>query len=209
MISLRKVTSLIALLAFIGLAFSGAMAYLTPRGPGSSHWEMLGLGKHEWYGLHTNLGILFLIAGIVHTILNIKPIIAYLKNRGGKVRVFTLNFNIALLLTAWVILGSILNWPPFSGVATLKESLGNRGRHHEEAVMEPEAKAYPEKMPLFFSRRSLAGICEDYSLDQADIIQELENNGITAEGKWSVKKIAEENDTEPSVIFEAIRQLSP
>lgn len=208
--SLRRITSLTALLAFIALVLSGVFAYLAPRGPGSSSWSALGLEKHGWFALHTNVGILFLAASVLHTILNIKPIIASLKNRDGKFRLFTLNFNIALLLTAWVVASSLLDWPPFSGVANYKESLGNRGRHHREAVApepNPETKAYPEKMPFLFSRRSLEGVCAKYSLDQPQIIKRLEDNGIVAKGEWSIKRIAEENDTEPSIIFEAIRQL--
>jgi hypothetical protein len=206
--SLRRATSLTALLAFIALVFSGVFAYLAPRGPGSSSWGALGLGKHGWFALHTNVGILFLVASVLHTVLNIKPLIAYLKNREGKFRLFTPNFNIALLLTAWVVAGSLLDWPPFSDVANYKESLGNRGHHHQEAVEpEPVTKAYPEKMPFLFSRRSLEGVCEKYNLDQARIIRGLEDNGIVAHGEWSLKRIAEENDTAPSIIFEAIRQL--
>ena len=134
MISLRKITSLTALLSFVVLTFTAGFAFLAPRGPGSSRWEALGLGKHDWFSLHTNLGILFLVAGIVHTILNINPIIAYLKNREGKLRVFTLNFNIALLLTGWMVASSLYDWPPISSIRNFKENLGNRSSHHAEIV---------------------------------------------------------------------------
>ncbi len=107
-----------------------------------------------------------------------------------------------------MVAGSLFDWPPFSAVANYKEGRGNRERHHEVAVEpEPETKAYPEKMPFLFSRRALSGVCDEYGFDTESIIRRLHNVGIHADGKWSIKRIAEENDTESSTIFEAIRQM--
>lgn len=44
-------------------------------------------------------------------------------------------------------------------------------------------------------------------MERHAVIQALENTGIEADARASIRTIAEENDTEPSVIFEALRQM--
>jgi hypothetical protein len=202
---IRRIASLTALLAFIALVFSSVMSYMAPRGPGSSNWEALGLGKHEWFSLHTNLGLLFLVACIVHVAFNWKPIVAYMKNKLGHFRLFTLNFNIALLLTLWVITSSVLDWPPFSGIQSYKESLGNRGRHHATEVVTEKA-ALPAKPPFLYSRRSVAGLSEDYSISERRVLDTFKDLGIKAEADWSIKEIAKHNDMASESVYEAILQ---
>ncbi len=206
MLSLRKVSSLTALLSFIGLIFSSVFTFLAPRGPGSSQWEALGLGKHEWFSLHTDLGILFLVACIVHLILNINPIIAYMKNKDGKFRVFTLNFNIALILMVWIIASSLKGWPPVNAVQNYKNGLRNEAHHHTETVEEKKA-SLPEKPPLFYSQRSLHRLCSTYELDEDKILKGLKNIGIDAQADWTLKQIAQENNTEPEAVYDAILQV--
>lgn len=204
--SLRKLASLTALLSFTTLVFTSVFTYLAPRGPGSSRWEALGLEKHEWFALHTNLGILFLITGIVHIILNIKPIFSYLRNKKKKLRVCTLNFNLSLLLTIWVVAGSIFNWAPFSTIQSLKTERHTRSRHQPEAVEQP-GNPIPEKPPIFYSGKTLEGLCGKYDIEAAPLVRGLEDLGIYARAEWSIRQIAESNDMEPLTVFEAIRQV--
>ena len=166
----------------------------------------MGLRKHDWFALHTDLGMLFLAAGIVHTILNIKPIISYLRNKQKKLRVFTLNFNLALLLTLWFVAGSLLNLAPFNAIRTFKESRGARSRHHSEAV-EPAGNPIPEKPPFLYSGRTLANLCNKYEIEADPVVQGLVSMGIDARAEWSIKQIAETNDMETLSVFEAIRQI--
>ena len=205
-VSLRKITSLTALLSFAALVISSLCVYLAPRGPGSSRWEALGLDKHEWYALHTNLGILFAVAGIVHIVLNIKPIVCYLRNRDKKLRVLTLNFNLALLLTAWVAAGSIRDWPPFDAIRELKSSMGAPARRHTEAD-EPAVKPMPETPPFFFSRWTLEKLCERYGLPTGPVVQQLQRFGIEAEAAQTIKTVAAANDMHPDSVYEVIRQI--
>jgi hypothetical protein len=204
--SLRKIASLTALLSFMALVFTSVFSYLAPRGPGSSNWEAFGLEKHGWFTVHTNLGVLFLVACIVHTVLNIKPVIAYLRNKDGKFRIFTLNFNIALLLTAWIILSSLFDWPPINAIGNHKENRGNRGRHHAEEV-EEQSKPLPAKPPFFYSGRSLDRLSDNYEIDVDEIIQGLENIGIDAQADWSFRQIAAENGMATESVYEAVQQI--
>jgi magnesium-transporting ATPase (P-type) len=210
---IRRIVSLTCLLSFIALFISSIFTYLTPRGPGSSNWSALWLSKHEWFAMHTNLGLLFLIAILFHTYLNIQPIAAYLKDKFGNPRVFNANFNIALVLTLWVIFSSIFNWPPFSAISKTKEGFGNRGRHHqtEEVVVAEspeEMKLLPEKPPMFYSRKSLLRICGKYDdLDVNRIVNKLEEMGIKAGPDWTFKDIAQENDMETRAVYDTVYQV--
>ncbi|VGO14494.1 hypothetical protein PDESU_03056 [Pontiella desulfatans] len=202
----RRITSLTALLSFMALAFTSVVSYLAPRGPGSSSWEALGMDKHRWFALHTDLGVLFLVACIVHTLYNIKPIIAYMKNTFGHFRLFTINFNIALALTLWMIMSSLFSLPPVSAIQRYKESRGNRERHHPEAVAAGKA-SLPANPPFFYSRKSLGGLCEKYHLNEGKLLEQLERLGIKAQGDWSIKRIAEENDMASESVYEAIKGM--
>ena len=204
--SLRKISSLTALLSFLALLFTGVITYLAPRGPGSSDWEALGCGKHDWYALHTDLGILFLAAGFVHIILNIKPLVSYLKNKQKKLRVFTLNFNIALVLTVWVIAGSLLDLAPFSMTHEFKEGRNTRSRHHPAVTASPQ-EPLPEKPPFLYGSRSLDSLCTKYNLEAEPVVQHLESLGIAARAEWSINWIAETNAMESRSVYEAIRQI--
>lgn len=189
--SLTKIINLTLLLALAGLMLTGA----------GGRWTMPGLSRNEWNALHTNLSILFLATAVLFALRHLGTFLSGLKKKKGRFRLLNLNFSIALLLTGWIVLGTLLNWPPFACNSTLE----NPQLH--ETAREPETKSFPEKMPLFFSRRALAGICAEYGMEPDTVIQALKNVGIKADARASIRTIAEENDTEPSVIFEALRQM--
>lgn len=210
----RRIASLTALLSFIALVFTSVCTYLAPRGPGSSDWTALGVTKHKWMALHTDLGIIFVIACLVHIFYNIKPIATYLKDKLGKSKVFNVNFSISLLITCWVIIGSLFSLPPFGAIQNFKADRGNRGRHHpEEAIaatliQADSKKPLPSEPPLFYSGRSMSRLSEKYKMDIPKIIQELEQLGIEAKADWTFKKIAEHNDMDAKSIYEAVLQKS-
>lgn len=209
----RRITSLTALLIFIALAFTSIFTYLAPRGPGSSDWAALGISKHKWQALHTDLGIIFLITCIIHILYNLKPIAAYLKDQFGKSKVFNINFNLALAITLWAIISSLFSLPPFSAVQNVKHDRRNRGRHHAEEVVEEatagvDAKeSLPAKPPLFYSGRSMNRLSEKYDMDVQKIIQTLETVGIDSQADWTFKEIAAHNDMETAAVYEAVLQV--
>jgi hypothetical protein len=123
--SLRKITSLTTLLSFILLIITSIFVYIKPQGKIANwaNWEVLGLDKGQWEALHTNLGILFIVAGLIHTILNWDCIMAYLKNKAKAVKVFTVDFNIALTITLVVTVLTLFELPPINAIQTFGESL--------------------------------------------------------------------------------------
>jgi hypothetical protein len=81
--SLRKASSLTALLSFGTLAASGIVLFLVPQGRVAfwSEWRLWGATKENWAALHILLSLLFLIAGVVHIVLDWGPILSYLKDQ--------------------------------------------------------------------------------------------------------------------------------
>lgn len=206
--TLRKSTSLTALLSFILLAFTSVVVYIAPHGRQSGQWEWLGLEKHRWQALHTNLGILLLVACIVHIVLNIRPIVAYLRNKHKKLRIFTWDFNVALLLTGWIVASTLLDLPPINIIQKYKA--GQRHamtRKSESPAPELKTEPFPGRPPFRFGSKILSTFCAEYDLDEAAVVEGLRNLGIENQPNWSIRKIAETNKMEPYSIFEAIEQL--
>lgn len=112
--NIRRVTSLTALISFLLLILTSIILYIVPAGRVAywSDWRLWGLSKTQWSDLHINLGVLFLLSIILHIYYNWKPIVTYLKNRAKKVVVVTGEFNIAMVITILILLGTYAMVPP-------------------------------------------------------------------------------------------------
>jgi len=113
--NLRKITSLTALLSFVAMVVTSLVLYVMPQGRVAywADWTLLGLDKTRWGDLHINMGLLFLASLGLHIYYNWKAILAYLRNRARRIRVFTPDFNAALVLTLAILAGTLLAVPPF------------------------------------------------------------------------------------------------
>ena len=123
--NMRKTTSLTMLISFILVLVTSIILYIVPHGRVAywSDWHMLGMTKTQWANIHINLGVLFLLAGFLHLFYNWKPITAYMKNRTNELKIFTLDFNIALVVSLIITAGTLANIPPMSTVINFSESI--------------------------------------------------------------------------------------
>ncbi len=121
----EKITSLTAGLAFLVTVLTSAILYIVPQGRVAywSDWRLWGLSKEQWGNIHINTGILFLLALLLHIYYNWNLIVTYLKDRTKKLKVFTGNFNVALVLTAACILGTHFGIPPFSSILNISQNI--------------------------------------------------------------------------------------
>ena len=195
--SLRKVASLTTLLSFILLIITSVVLYITPQGKIAfwANWRCWGLGKEDWGALHTNLGILFLVAGIIHTVLNWKPIVAYMKSKAKKLKVFTADFNVALAITLLITLFTLFELPPVSGV---------QGFNHK--LKEAAAEQYGEPPYGHAESSTLNSFCRRTGLDLQEAIQNLEQaslNGVSE--KATLAEIAEANGMTPQQVYDTIK----
>lgn len=116
--NLRKIVSLSLFISLLLLTLTSIILYIVPHGRVAywTDWHLWGLTKTQWGNLHINIGFFFLLAGLCHVVYNWRSMIAYLKNRGKEIRVFTPSFNISLSLTLLVVVGTLLNIPPLSTI---------------------------------------------------------------------------------------------
>lgn len=96
-----------------------------PSRPGGywADWRFWGLSKTQWGNVHINVGLLFLLALLLHAYYNWKPITTYLKNKSRQMKIFTKEMNVALVLTLVFTVGTLAEAPPFSTILDFSESI--------------------------------------------------------------------------------------
>ena len=111
------------LFSFIIMVVSGIAEFISPFGRLSMmiKWKMLFLDKMQWQALHIVFMVVFTVAGIVHILINIKPIKAYLKNRAKKMVIFTKEMSIALAVTVVLFVATINQFAPLEYFVKLKQ----------------------------------------------------------------------------------------
>ena len=194
---LRKITSLFALLAFVLLMSTSFVLYIVPQGRVAywADWHLLGLSKTDWGNIHINLGIFFLLAIGLHLYYNWKPIVAYLKNKTRQLRIFTAEFNVALLLTAMIVAGTQIGLPPFSWMLAFNESIKEAG-----------ARRYGEPPYGHAELSSLKAFAQKTGLDPYDSMQNLQQAGYrVVDETQTLAQIARTNGVPPQKIYEAMQ----
>lgn len=153
--NMRKTTSLTTLISFILLLVTSVILYIVPQGRVAywSDWHMWGLSKTQWGNLHINLGFLFLLAGFLHLFYNWRPMLSYMKNKAKEFKLFTADFNIALILSLVVSVGTLLNIPPMSTVLNFGESIKDVAA--EKYGEPPYGHAELSSLKLFAKRTDL------------------------------------------------------
>jgi uncharacterized membrane protein len=192
----QRFVSLTALLSFIIIFVSSGVLYFIPdRSVTSwSGWNFLGLDKQQWDNLHINLGILFLIMLVWHIYFNWKPIKNYLKVK-KELKIFTKEFNVALIVVSIFFIGTITMTLPFSFLINIGN--GIKALNSSKNVNPPFAYAEYATLDDFIL---LAGI------DKRVAVKKLETRDIKVSSyKDTLKKIALENGLTPKDIFLTIK----
>jgi hypothetical protein len=70
---------------------------------------------------------LFLIALFLHIYYNWNPLINYLKDKSKTIKVFTPEFNSAIIITVAFVIGTYLMLPPFNWVMALNDHFKDSG----------------------------------------------------------------------------------
>lgn len=194
----RALTSLITAMSFLVMTVSGIVLYVVPVGRIASwiDWRFLGLGKTDWGNLHIITCFLFLIAAAVHICLNIKPLLAYIRQRAAASIPIKKEALIAFGITILFVVGSITQTPPLRYVFDLNVYL--KSVWNPELPFEPPF-GHAEQLPLnaFFQKTGING-----ELAKA----ELADRGIHIRSeKESLEQIARANDTTPLAIYKVLK----
>ncbi len=127
--NMRKITSMTMLISLVILILNSVVLYVVPEGRVAywADWRFWGLTKPQWTDQHVTVGVLFLIAGFLHIYYNWNPILTYMKNKARGVKVFTGSFNVALVVTALVVIGTYYMIPPMSTILDISSHFKDAG----------------------------------------------------------------------------------
>ena len=191
--NMRKITFFIMLISFILELVTSVILYIVPQGRVAywSDWRLWGLTKSQWGDLHINLGVLFMLAAFLHLYYNWNPMIAYMKNKAKELKVFTTDFNIALVVSVIVCIGTLFNIPPMSTVLDFSES-----------IKDAAAKQYGEPPYGQAERSSLKLFTKKTALDLETAKTLLNKAGIKGvDDKITLRELAKINQTTPKALF--------
>ena len=194
---LRKITSLTAGLTFLVILLTSVILYIVPQGRIAywSDWRLWGLTKEEWGNIHINTGILFLLSLGLHIYYNWSAILSYLKTRARKMKIFTREFNAALVLTLVCVLGTYFEMPPFSGILAVSQSIKDRA-----------AEKYGEPPYGHAELSSLKTFAQKTGIDLALGMEKIRAAGFRVRDEnQTLADIARENQVPPQEIYLAMK----
>ncbi|MGD8701115.1 MAG: DUF4405 domain-containing protein [Desulfosarcina sp.] len=195
--NIRRITSLTAALSFILMVLTSIILYVVPQGRVAywADWKLWGMTKTDWGNIHINLGLLFLIALFLHIYYNWKPLINYLKDKSKRIKVFTSEFNAALIITILFVLGTYMMLPPFSWVMSLNDHFKDSG-----------AVKYGEPPYGHAELSSLKTFAKKMNLDLAKSMDLLKEAGYQVDDNTAtLQTIGKQYHVPPQLIYETIK----
>jgi hypothetical protein len=191
----RGLTSFIVTLAFLVLAMTGVILYVSPQGRVANWtgWAVLRLSKEQWAAVHTTAALTFLIASGFHIYFNWSALVRYLvlKRR--------LHLKRELIgsaaVVAIVFAGTAAGIPPFSTVADLNDRIKAHWEGRSEQAPYPHAEA-----------STFADFSGRTGIPVADLMERLARAGITVDDPASrtLDDIARANGLSPKELFARI-----
>ena len=121
---LRKIVSLTVFISFLLLIISSVMLSIVPEGRVAywADWHVL-FTKAQWADLHITGGALFLCAGLWHTVLNWKAIVAYARGSMAGGRRSRVALTAAVIICVVVYEGTLLGLPPMKQLVDLNDAV--------------------------------------------------------------------------------------
>jgi len=198
---IRPFISFLLLLSFLLLAFSGLMLYLRPEGSIArwTGWNILGINKKSWEGIHTIFCILFLVVTSIHLVLNWKALLHYLSGKTARSRNFRRELAAAAGLIVVVFTFAVLQLPPASKFMEWRSII-------KDGTM--VVKVQPPVPD--FEKRSLMEISEFLGVSVDYVLRILNVKGIkSAAPDDSLEEIADQNNLSPQNLFGLILKGIP
>jgi len=195
---IRRTVSLTTLFSFLLILLSSIILYIQPEGRVAywSDWTAFCLSKEEWNALHITGGVLFLLCCLWHALLNLRPILSYMKKsgKGGLIPAM-----LSLVLCGIVYAGTMNGWQPMSGILELNEHI----KRHQESVYGAPPYGHAELS-------TLKRFCTLLQLDTPTIAAGLRAEGLKGEisGKSTLLDMARANDISPAALYRTILKVA-
>ncbi|MCK9337077.1 MAG: DUF4405 domain-containing protein [Arcobacteraceae bacterium] len=192
--NLKKITSLVMLLAMIVMTYTGVILFLSPQGriANWANWELLGLTKIEYTAVHSTFMVIFIIAGLLHIYYNFRPIVSYLSNQAKELVIFTKEMIVAIVVTVVFVTGTLYEMAPFNTFL----SFGETAKDYWIDI-------YGEPPYGHAELSSLKVFIKKIKLDEKEAITNLQQAGIIFDSlDEKLIDIAKKNNKSPNDIYE-------
>lgn len=193
---MRKITSMTMLVSLVLLILNSIVLYVVPEGRVAywADWRFWGLTKTEWGDQHVTIGFLFILAGFLHLYYNWAAVISYLKNKVKEIKIFTVPFNVGLLITALVAVMTYFHVPPVDLVLDL-------GAHFKEAG----ARKYGEPPYGHAELSSLKMFTQKEGIELDTALSLLQQAGLRVSGAdQTLLAVSQDNDMTPQQVYAVI-----
>ena len=197
--SARSLTAFIVTWSFLVLTVTGLVLYIIPHGRVAYwiHWDLAGLEKDQWGGVHMIFGGMFIISGILHLYFNWKPFKKYFADRVRGHLQLKQEIVIATILTLVIFMLSVFNLPPASWVFDFNAKI------KESWITSPELEppfGHAEEV-------SVAVLSRKTGFDISSVMSALEKSQIKFENKQqSLESIARQNNITPMQVYAIIQK---
>ena len=198
----RGLTSFFTLFGFIIMSITGLVLYIEPAGRVAYWitWQFAGLTKTDWGNIHILSSLLFIVAGVFHTILNWKPLMNYFKDKMKKGVKLRRELVISSVVSVWVVIASIWPFPPLSYFLDFNEWV------KEQWVAEDNYEPPFGHAELL----SLKTFTKKMDINLANATEELKSNGIRFESpEETLEDISLANNISPMNLYLLIKKFEP
>jgi len=195
----RGFFSLLSFGGFLVLSITGIVLFIMPPGRIAywTDWRFLGLTKDHWGSIHICSGVVFIVAGILHTFYyNWKPLINYIvkKISGRRLRA---ELAISSIIILFVIVGAIYGIPPLGPFLDFNEYVKSSWVISKE-YEPPFGHAEDLSLKVFAKKMNI-------DLDKA--VAELKSRGIAFESdRETLEEIAKRNKTSAMRLYAMIKK---
>lgn len=194
---MRKITSLTLVIAGFFELITSIVLYVIPSGR-VAYWadyHLFGLSKTQWGDIHITVGALLLVMAVFHIYFNWRPIMAYIKNKAKQVTIFTKSFNVALLISLYVAVGTIYSLPPMNYVLQLGEYFTDTA--NEKYGEPPYGHAELSSLKMF---------CSKMNIDLVRALSLINTAGVKIKGADEpIGVLAKNNGLTPQRLYDIIK----
>lgn len=195
----KKTVSLVLFFSLFLMMLTALVVFIAPaaRVASWSNWTFLGLSLTHWQGAHLGMGLLFVVAGLVHLGLNWDELLDHLRDDDGVVVIFTRPFFAGLLVALAVFVWALADLPPV-------RLMVNVSQHFKERAVE----TYGEPPYALAERSTLEDLARRMGMDGEKALALLRLKNIKADSAGlTLAEIARQNGVAPGGVFEALKMV--
>jgi hypothetical protein len=184
----KAFVSLLTTVIWIIISLTGIVLYFTPPGRIAHYvyWTFLGLSKEQWQTIHTIFSFSFVITAIFHLYFNWTVFWSYIKSKVVAGIKLKRELSWAVVLSAVLLVISIVDFPPASTVMNFGEAMKNSWGDTDAEPPVPHAERLTLKELSTMTQSNLNGMMKKLkdlgytNIDSSTIIEQIAQlNNVT------------------------------